>query len=422
MGLRISAFVGLSFLSLGALASVSPIPHPELPTFVAARETHRVLIHNVKGGEIQGSRDGGKTWQTFGHVTKSVEGAMWLPTVTDQVFAYNFLRGPSNVFATATNAVHLRFSDPVGYQLPADINAPLVSPHGLSLVCGDWSDGTDTDPGLDHSIVTDVKGGTLLFGKEWTPKVGSTVLMGDGKTFAPIPYEYGPNSQILDRSYILIIVEEEDHPLEYLEFQNVLNGQVIMKREGEERRQVAKVTLPVEGIGRFSGGELLQKPGQIRANHAGVIDLGLSDVNTDPAKPALIPGADQNELRGGFQIVPSQHWQDDSMQMGKGVPMVFMIIGPIIDPPNLKRYDMGVDGRYPFFYEAFRGGAGSVYFQFKGSDPTWYEVSQAVSLGKFKTRDGTVLKHLRGFVKDALVEVSGVRVLTEKGEATSQSR
>jgi|GEM_PF-2458062 len=396
-----------------SLSLQSPLSRADNPAFNPAGESSRVMIHNVMGGEIRGSHDGGANWATIGHVIKSVEGKYWLPTVDDQVFAFNFLRGPSNMFATANNVFHFRFSDPDGYKLPADPDAPLIPPHGLSVICKEeLTNGSDTDAGFEHTIATDIPGGTSLFSHEWSTRVGSKVFLGDGTHFAPIPYDVGPDSRDPARAYILIVNERAKHELQYLEFENKDQGQIIIKRQDAPRVQIAKVVKTVEGVGRFSGGEYLNAPGQIRANHAGVIDVGTTDVGVDPTHPAQAPGADLNELRGGFQICPSQHWQDDSMQRGKGAAMVFLVIGPIIDPPNFKRYDVGVEGSYPLFYQGLRGGTGKAFYKFRGDDK-WYETQDALKLGKFKHRDGTPIAHLRGWIKDALVEVTAFRLYAD---------
>ena len=375
---------------------------------------HRVMVHNVMGGEIRGSRDGGKTWEVFGHVTKTVEGKIWTPTIGDKVYAFFFLRGPANVFATAVNAVHLRFSDPVGYQLPLDPTLPLVPPHGLSLMPLEFAKGSETDPGVEHTILTDISGGTQIFGREWGPKIGSSVFMGDGKNFTTIPYDVGPDSRDPARAYILIVTYKGETRIEYMSFENKIDGKVILKREGEEPVQIAKVIKAVEGIGRFLGSEVLQRPGQIRANHAGVIDVGTTDIKTDPNVPNY-PMEDPrfNELRGGFQIIPSHHWHDDSLHEGNGSGMVDMVVGPIIDPPTLVRYDFGVDGTYPMFRHGLRGGTGLTYFKFKGDANNWVELNDAVAQGKFKRPDGTVINHLRGFIKDALLDVTDIKLVND---------
>jgi hypothetical protein len=373
-----------------------------------------VLIHNSRGGRIVGSHDQGKTWELLGHILVPIQGGIWRPTEEAGVLAFNFLRGPSNVFASAVNAIHLRFSDPQGYQLPEDPEAPLMAPHGVSLVpqeeltriAGDESS-SSIDGG--RTGITDIPGGTGFFGAEWSPKVGSQVYMGDGTQFAPIPYNVAPHSDYPDRSYLLIVTPVAEREIEYVEFENKVDGRVMLKRVLEEPAQVAKVKRPVEGIGRFSGSEYIQKPGVLRANHPGVICIGTTDINTDPdLQNTKIPTEQINELRGGFQVVPSHHFQDPSMQNGFDHPFVYLVVGPVQEPAHLKRYDMGIEGTFPLFYQGLRGGLGRTELQFRGDD-RWLEISEAVQAGKFKTRNGTVLRHLRGYIKDALVEVTAIR-------------
>lgn len=105
------------------------------------------------------------------------------------------------------------------------------------------------------------------------------------------------------------------------------------------------------------------------------------------------------------------------MESGGDHPYVFMVVGPIQDPPNLKRYDMGIEGRYPLYSFGMRAGAGTTYFKFKDDPNTWYELGEAVKLGKFKQNSGKVLKHLRGYIKDALSQVTDIRVTPEVEDA-----
>ncbi len=371
-------------------------------------ESQRVWVHNVAGGEILGSRDGGVTWVKLGRVMSPISGGVWRPTIDGGVLAFNFLRGDSQTFATAVNAIHLRFSDPAGYQLPEDPEAPLVAPHAVSLMPKKSSTSSGSDTDMTRVALTDIPPGTSLFGPEWSPKVGSKVLMGDGVTFKPIPYDYGPDNKVLERSHILIITERMNPEIESLEFENHAGGKVTLKRAGEDPFQAAKVVQPVSGIGRFEGSEFIPKMGTVRANHPGVFCIGTTDVNLDTEITHPIPAELINELRGGFQILPSHHYRDRSMNSGGDHPYVYLVVGPIQDPPHLKRYDMGIDGAYPLFFQGVRAGTGVTSFKFKG-DERWYDISDALALGKFKSSDGKVLKHLRGYVKDALAEVTHIR-------------
>lgn len=384
-------------------------------------EKFRILIENVPKGEIKGSRDGGVTWQRIGQVVMPVYGAIWEPTLNGAgVLAFNFLRGESNVFATAVNALHIRFSDPEGYVLPEDPRAPLVPPHAISLAPKEITMPVAIeDPVLNKIIYTDIPGGKGIFGEEWSPQVGSKVTLGDGTEFSPIKYELGPDGRNPKRSQILIVVENDPAEIEYLDFENQAGGKVTAKRLGMEPAVVAKVLQPVLGIGRFKGSEFLPQPGVIRANHAGVLDIGTTDVNIDPDYSGGLPSDEPaiNELRGGIQVVPSHHYQDQSMNSGGDHPFVYMVVGPMIDPPDLVRYDRGIDGSYPLFYKGLRGGEGKTLLQFQG-DTAWYEMTEAVKAGKFVRSDGSVMKHLRGYVKDAFIKVTRIRVVRRQAGDT----
>jgi len=286
-----------------------------------------------------------------------------------------------------------------------------VDPRGVSILPKDTA--TDAGPGESRSAITDIPAGTGLFGPEWSPKIGAKVFMGDGTRWAPIPYEYGPTDQVASRSRILIVTPRARNEIEWVHFENKPQGRVIVKLAGEATEyHVAKVIQPVLGTGRFVGSEFIRKPGVLRANHAGVFCVGTTDKNVDPAIPA---GTPINELRGGFQILPSHHYQDPSMSSGGDHGFVYMVVGPIQDPVDLVRYDRGIDGQYPLFRNGFRAGGGRTEMRFQG-DAKWYELQDAVKAGRFRRADGTVIQHLRGVIPDAFREVTDIRFHTGAGE------
>lgn len=369
-------------------------------------ETQRVVIDNKAGGLIQGSRDGGSTWTTIGKVLSPINGDYWRPSQDGGVLAFDFLRGPSNVFAVAANNLHLRFSDPEGYKLPADVNVMPPPGRGFSISPADiYLAPTQDTQATSRVAMTNVVGGRGIFGPEWSPRIGDAVYVGDGVKFRSIPYEYRINPNSAERK-ILIVTPKTACELEYLEFQNWAGGTAFIKRENEDPVAIAKVIQPVLGIGRFIGSEYISRPGVVRANHAGVLDIGTTDYQLD--RKNIPPGTDLNSLRGGFQVVPSHHYQDRSMKSGGDHPFVFMVVGPLQDPVDLKRYDRGVDGSYPLFQQGMRGGAGITHVKFRG-DNAWYEMNQAIKLGKFKS-NGKSVYHLRNVIKDVMKDVTHIRV------------
>ena len=369
-------------------------------------ELHRVWIENRAGGLVRGSKDGGLNWVVLGKVVVPITGGIWLPTQDNGVLAYNFLRGASNVFASAVNALHIRFSDPDGYKLPEDRKAPLVMPHGVSIYPSD--NGEYVPPSTGSRVATtDMHGGTGLFSYEWAPRVGSSkTFMGDGEHFAAIPYEFGPDATVPSRSNILIVTPKLDRKIEYVEFENKALGRVLVKySDAAQPEHIAKVIQPVLGNGRFTGSEDIPYPGVIRANHPGVFDFGTTDYNTDPNLPTNV---DLNDLRGGFQAVPSIHYKDQSMSSGGDHGFVYMVVGPIIDPTNTDRYDSGLEGTAPLFYNGVRAGGGQTYYRFDGAGD-YYTIADAVRLNKFKRADGTSVQHLRGVITDTFLHVTNIR-------------
>lgn len=363
------------------------------------KELHRVLIENKENGIVKGSRDGGKSWTNIGTMLKPIRGGVWKASVTNGVLAFDFLRGKSQVFASAVNNLHVRFSDPEGYKLSANYEEAPVAGNGFSISPREALNAVTSA----HGGVASHNGGTGIFGAEWSPRVGSEVLLGDGQNFAPIPYDRGPD-QSSGRNHILIITPATDY-IEYLEFENVVGGKVILKKEGEQAVQVAKVLMPVRGVGRFSGSEYLKRPGTIRANHAGVLDIGTTDVATNRQTQSL----SVESQRGGFQIVPSHHFQDRSMLNGRDHPHVYMNVGPVQDPPHLKRYDVGIDGTYPLFLNGMRAGTGTTFFKVTGSQE-WIEISEAVRTGRLKNSKGEKVQALNGIGLDALSNVTAIKI------------
>jgi peptidoglycan/xylan/chitin deacetylase (PgdA/CDA1 family) len=412
---RIQAFVVLALLGMSAGLLASDSPRLSVPASV---ESHRVSIQNRAGGEIRGSRDQGRTWVKLGTVTTPIRGGLWYPTRTAGVLAFHFLRGPSQVFGSAVNAIHVRVSDPEGYTLPSDPTLPLNDPEAFSIM----PRGSSSSSGIDQSgpavAVTDMAPGTGLFSALWSPKVGSQVLVA-APGQPPVPVAAG-TSPPLD-SEILIVVDRAVREIETIEIENVVGGRVLLKREGEAPFQVAKVKKPVSGVGRFQGSEYVRRVGSVRANHAGVLCIGTSDAGTpvNGVMPTL--PANATDLRGGFQIVPSFHFEDRSMKSGNGHPEVYLVVGPVQDPPSIPRYDFGIEGSWPLFLQGLRAGMGSTELRFRG-ESTWIELSQAIAQGRIRGSKGEVLKSLRGKQLTSLSAVEGIRIhaadITRRPHAT----
>lgn len=393
-------------------SSVLPASRDNLGPIKPRFEIHRILIENIPNGKILGSRDKGQTWAQIGTVLLPIRGGVWQPSnpnVEDGggVKAFDYLRGPSNIFASAVNNLHIRFSDPEGYSLPEDINIQPLLGRGVSFApANEFPQDIEKFP--KRIGVVSNHGGEGLFG-EWSPRVGSKVFYGiangNQSHFQPIPYTGVVDTNPSFSTIAIVTESNEFENIDYFEFENTTNGHVFVKYPSTEAVAIAKVLKPVSGVGRFSGSEYVARPGVLRANHAGVVCIGTTDVNTDKSIPKGTPIA---ELRGGFQIVPSHHWQDESMNSGGDHASVYMVVGPLQDPPDLKRYDRGIEGTYPLFYNGMNAGQGQTYFQFR-NQPEWIEIGDAVRRGFFRQKDGKVIAHLRAHLPDVLKDVTAIR-------------
>lgn len=371
------------------------------------QEQHRILIENKKDGKIKGSKNGGITWETLGSVKLPINGGIWQPSVQSGVLAFDYFRGPSNVFGAAVNALHLRFSDPANYSLDADVTVPPIHGQGVSILPKEALAGEmyRSESHIASSAVTDIPGGTKIFGKEWSPRTCSSVFIskGEGTSFEAIPRD----SKITPGQQILIKTQFSKFRVEYIEFENKKDGKVLVKRSLQLPKTIAKVTKPVEGVGRFEGSEYAPFPGSVRANHAGVLDVATTDKNISPN---LTGQESVKDLRGGFQVVPSFHFQDPSMLNGRDHPFVYLVVAPLEQTETPVRYDMGLEGTDPLFCNGFRPGTAKTYFKIKGENG-WYEIQSALKKGKLKDKQGKVITLLRGIQKEALHLVSHIRIV-----------
>ena len=145
-------------------------------------EIGRVRLHNIKNGEIEGSRDEGKTWGVIGHIL--------VPCIKVNVLGFNASKYGQNgsVVATAVNAIHLR----TGYNAKENRGiiwslAPLAE-----TAAGRNSLQQEISP--QSAAYTDMPGGTGLFGGPFTPFVGNPLFLDNDRnnSLAPLPLDYIP--------------------------------------------------------------------------------------------------------------------------------------------------------------------------------------------------------------------------------------
>ncbi|MBU0610178.1 MAG: hypothetical protein KKI08_20005 [Armatimonadetes bacterium] len=264
------------------------------------RESLRLRITNAVGGAIETSTDGAATWQRIGSVVVPAD------RVNPASYTAAGWAHDSAIAATAVNAIHIKVA----------ANPQTGRPMTLSLVPGGEMVGAATRQ-RSSAIVTDIPGGSSIFGGGLGPYVNSPVVLEPSHT--PLPPDYQPHE-----GDVLLVsrIEPTRLPL-YAVFENRPGGAITLDY-GEGPVPAGVVDRPVTGIGRFEGG-LYCWPGRVRANHPGVID-----VSTAP-----------HGMIGGFQIIPRKHSQSTEMAYALSGHQ-WLIIGPADDAPELP-------GRPPFF-------------------------------------------------------------------------
>ncbi|MFH1575974.1 MAG: hypothetical protein ABID35_00345 [Candidatus Margulisiibacteriota bacterium] len=279
-----------------------PVRNENPPLF---EEVYRIRLENKIGGTIEVSEDEGQSWAPVGQVL--------YPTTKVSKHGYAAAKwvAPGRVSATAVNAIHIKTG-----ALDKERTIFSLLPKEFLKPPGKYRSFLSPD----SSIYTSIPAGQAIFGGGFSPFVGNLVMLSsNAQPVISLPQDYTP--KVDDTLYILV-----DRPLEYpreIVFENRFGGRISLEYLSGEKKVVGEVLRPVSGVGRFEG-SLYADPGRIRANHAGVIDVSVSPLNS----------------LGGFQIVPALHGQD--MEYVKKMTQ-WMVIGPVdVEDPSL-------EGVAPFF-------------------------------------------------------------------------
>ena len=303
------------------------LAHPLLCS-AAPAESLRLRVTNAVGGAVEFSADRGATWQRLGSVTVPAD------RVNPASYTAAGWARDSHVAATAVNAIHVKIA----------ANPQTGRPMTLSITPGGETIGAATRQ-RTSAIVTDLPGGSGIFGGGLGPYVNSPVYVAAGQGVGPRPDTSGgvqapalqplpPDYQPHDGDVLLIVRNEPTRLPLYAVFENRAGGAITLDY-GAGPVAAGAVDRPVTGVGRFEGG-LYSWPGRIRANHPGVID-----VSTAP-----------HGMIGGFQIIPRQHAHSPEMAYVASGHQ-WMVIGAAdsgggAQPPAPRDFA----GQPPFFSEA----------------------------------------------------------------------
>ncbi len=260
-------------------------------------EIGRVRLHNIKNGEIEGSRDEGRTWSVIGHIL--------IPCARVNVLGFNASKygGQGTIVATAVNALHLKSgqNQKEGRGIIWSL-APLAETQA-------GKNSLQQEIAPQSAAYTDMPGGTGLFGGPFTPFVGNPLFLDNDRNnvLLPLPEGYVPK---LGDSWVWQVRRPKRYPREII-FENRFGGLITIQYRGEEPRVIGTVLRPVVGIGRFVG-SFFADAGRLRANHEGVIDI-----STSPRGAV-----------GSFQIVPANHAMSEETHYIRELTQ-WMVVGPV---------------------------------------------------------------------------------------------
>lgn len=255
-----------------------------------------ITVENQPGGRITAYFRKEGAGSEIGRVISALEGP--LTRVTIPGFTAANLAKDSSVTATAANGIHIRVRGDNGMAL-------LFSflPREFSRINkGKYASYQGA------AVVTDIRGGQGLFGKECAPYLGNEVLVKrvgsewlrlDDKSLADYQPRHGDVWSIR--------VQGPHKPAASIRIENRVNGELRVDFKDGSSAVLARVVKPVGGVGGFTGASL-GAFGQIRAHHPGVFEI-ITSRKFSKVDGELKPPPDEGAA-SAFQIIPFEHTLD----------------------------------------------------------------------------------------------------------------
>lgn len=335
---KLVPLVVLSFmLMVSGVYAKSNFIKSEVPEEVAVENNasydhqYQIIIENEANGAIY-RLDPDGTETVLGNVVVPADATY---TAADGFWAAQYTRANNgntgSVVATAVNAIHLRVGPEEWYDPEEAQNGrdSVWKPQLITLMPDReyYKSGPGPHPGR---IATNIPGGKKLFGGVSAPYVGSAVYYKDGDgNWQPLEQFYRSHTFQEAPAEIMIEVAKPKTThgkIKEITFENKVGGDITVHYENGFTKAIATVLQRVEGTGRFGGSEYAEV-GYVRANHGGVLDLSTS--------PYAGFTWDQ-ELLGGFQIVPANHavYSRHFLDLNYIERPQYMIVGPLGSTPD----------------------------------------------------------------------------------------
>jgi hypothetical protein len=259
------------YLLLGALcaAGLYRRPAPAMAQDPPIVETHRVRIINQAGGKVEVSLDGGRAWETIGHVTRpasvSAVGGRALEAVM-----------PSTVAGPAPESIAIR------------VPTTLAAPRWIRIAAAGEAPN-------NAALQTDIAASESLF-RPLAPVAGSRVFLEKDNQQNALPTNYLPKAG--DR--LLIISERSPDAPASVVLENKPGGLVLAVTPLGEEKIIGRVKQPFRGIGRYAGTD--------RAGQGAVVSYqGAAITVASAGRMRRLDANDQPvDDRGGIVIQPAE--------------------------------------------------------------------------------------------------------------------
>jgi hypothetical protein len=258
----------VALLALGVLGlfTLSPGARAQGPLIV---ETHRIRVTNQPGGAVEVSLDGGRGWETIGHLKRTAS----ISAVGSRALEATL---PGTVSGTAPEQITVR------------VPTTLPTPRWVRIAA-------DGEQPNTAAFQTDIPAGESLF-RALAPAPGSRVFLERDTGQESLPTNYLPKRG----DKLVIVCERSPESPAAVILENKLGGQVALVTPFGEEKIIGRVAQPLRGLGRYAGTEKAGEGAVVAYHGAAII------ISTSGRRLKLDADNKPVDDRGGFVIQPAE--------------------------------------------------------------------------------------------------------------------